>query len=142
MENEESKEQQPCLLELYLETHEQAENKCDPQESEKYLRTIAENLNTDLVDLLNKYVQGHAGLSLVHTLRAAHLAMASQLGLVEEWMRFELDDAEVPLDPSVIDEERGYQMHSGHIHAHVHLCGEHGHPDPHGKNDDEPPVVH
>lgn len=141
-EIEEEDKQQPCLLELYLETHEEAENQCDPKDSEKYLSTVAENLNQDLVEVLNKYVQGHAGLSLVHILRAAHLSMASQLGLVEEWLRFELSDAEVPLDPAVIDEERGYQMHSGHVHAHMHLCDEHGHDDPHGKKDDEPPVVH
>lgn len=131
----------PCLLELYLETKEQAENKCDPEESEKYLATIADNFNTDLVDLLNKYTQGHRDLSLVHTLRAAHLAMASQLGLVEEWLRFELAEADVPLEPHIIDEERGYQIRSGHVHAHMHLCGEHDHEDPHG-GDEEPPMVH
>ncbi len=141
MANEVEATKQPCLLELYLETEEQAEDQCEPEKSEEYLSKVADNLNMDLVEVLNKYMQGHKGLSLVHALRGAHLAMASQLGLVEEWLRFELAEADVPLDPHVIDEERGYQIHSGHVHAHVHLCGEHDHGSPHGE-DEEPPVVH
>lgn len=143
MADESEKENQnPCLLDLYLETEDTVEDKTTPEEGQKFLDTTMNNLNADLVDVLNKYTQGHSGLSLFHTLRSAHLALASQLGLVEGWMAMEMVRNNVDLDPGIIHAERGEQLQSGFDHAHMHLCTAHNHDETNKEDEDDEPMVH
>ena len=115
------KSHNPCLIERWnVTTVAPVSTHRSQEDLNALLDTVGATLERAINDVLSGLLAPHRELvPLLHALRGAHLALAGQLGVVEEWMSALMKREGVPLD--YVARERDEGMDGGRTHAREHF---------------------